>query len=348
MVDLEVTSPVRVSEALAAEQRDEAEAMARAVAESRGPDGVRAALLPFVARHLYDYGHGAIFLTKAVELSRRFPNTAVEVLAAVTAMLAWATADTSLPPFAATREALGRVMEMKLAEGGELAGRPAYEAEVLAGEREAVAATLDRLGAGAAPEAVLRAVAHAAARRLARFDPAWEQRLDVEVNVLDVTHAVTFAEAALVLAQHAEPLHAARLAVLAAGFGGKLRRADAAAPPARGRAAGTLAEAAAARDVERALAVAAELDAGGRRDAYRELAPFAALDAAVRPILYAHTVKVTEALSRLEAADPEADGAYLEALVAYMVPHRPESRARRIAHVARTFLDDGRPPEGLY
>jgi hypothetical protein len=68
----------------------------------------------------------------------------------------------------------------------------------------------------------------------------------------------------------------------------------------------------------------------------------------VRPIFYAHTVKNSEALRRLEAADPEADGAYLRALVAYLVPRRPERRFARVAHVARRFLSDGRPPEGLY
>jgi hypothetical protein len=68
----------------------------------------------------------------------------------------------------------------------------------------------------------------------------------------------------------------------------------------------------------------------------------------VRPIFYAHTVKMTEALRRLDEADPQADGAYLEALVAFMVPPRPEHRPRRTAAVAAQFLRDGRPPEGLY
>ena len=126
--------------------------------------------------------------------------------------------------------------------------------------------------------------------------------------------------------------------MIAAGFTGKLRRADAAQPLAATRAEGTLVEAAAARDVGRALAIAAELDAGARRAAYRELAPFAALDAAVRPIFYAHTVKTTEALRRLDEADAEADGLYLEALLVYLVPVRPENRARRTAAVARKFL----------
>ncbi|WP_437289422.1 Rieske 2Fe-2S domain-containing protein [Sorangium sp. So ce406] len=368
IADFELDEPEKVSEALAAERRDEAEARMRELIEVRGTAGARRALLPFVAQHLHDYGHGAIFLSKALELAERFSSAADEVLAASTVQLAWATADTSLPPFAATRAALARVAELPLPapEGAaapaaplDPAERAAFEAEVLAGERQAVEATARWLARGAGPLALLGAIGHAAAVRLARFDPAWEQRLDAEVGVLDVTHAVTFAEAAAALGRDALPREAAQLAVLAAGFVGKLRSADAAAPdaatpslaapaPTPRASGGALLEAAAARDVGGALAIARQLDGEGRRRAFAELAPFAALDAAVRPIFTAHAVKTLEALQRLESSDPRPDGAYLEALLAYLVPVRRELHVRRIAAVARKFMSDGRPPEGLY
>ncbi|XYI00208.1 Rieske 2Fe-2S domain-containing protein [Sorangium sp. So ce1128] len=377
IADFELDEPEKVSEALAAERRDEAEARMRELVEVRGAAGARRALMPFVAQHLHDYGHGAIFLAKALELAGRFSAAADEVLAASTVQLAWATADTSLPPFAATRAALARVAELPLSgpEGAaasaasaypraaapaglspaplDPAERAAFEAEVLAGERPAVEATVRWLARGAGPLALLGAIGHAAALRLARFDPAWEQRLDAEVGVLDVTHAVTFAEAAAALGRESLPREAAQLAVLAAGFVGKLRAADvahAAAPPGAAARApgGTLLQAATARDVGGALAIARELDAGGRRRAFAELAPFAAFDAAVRPIFTAHAVKTLEALQRLESSDPQPDGAYLEALLTYLVPVRRELHARRIAAVARKFMSDGRPPEGLY
>jgi nitrite reductase/ring-hydroxylating ferredoxin subunit len=342
-----------VADALAAERRDEAEARVREITEARGPEAAVEALLPFLARHLYEYGHGAIFTAKALELARRFPAAASELMGAVTVTLAWATAETSLPPFAATRAALARLGETRLPEGE---GRPvgdrrAYEAAVLAGESQAAQATVEALAGGCSPMALLRAVGHAAAVRLRRFDRAWERRLDAEVGVLDVSHAVTFTEAAIALAgeRGATARQAAQLAVIAAAFVGKLRKADAADPVhAAESAGGDLRSAAAARDVGRALAAVRGLDAAGRAAAYAEIAPFAALDAAVRPIFYAHTVKNTEALRRLDAGDPEADGAYLEALVSYIVPVRPENRARRQAAVATKFLRDGRPPEGLY
>jgi nitrite reductase/ring-hydroxylating ferredoxin subunit len=350
LTDLDGKDTGPVFEALVAERRDEAEARVRAIAEHRGPDAAAAALLPFVARHLYDYGHGAIFLAKALELGRRFPVAAVELFAAVTVMLGWATAETSLPPFAATREALARLGDLALGTAP-LRDRAGLEQAVLAGEREAVDAALARLGEGCDPTLLLRAIGRAAAVRTARFDAAWEQRLDAEVGVLDVTHTVTFVESAIALtAGHADRARsAAQLAVLAAGFTGKLRHADAKEPPrAAPGARGSLLEAARSRDVARALGVVAGMDAAARRAAYDEVAPFAAFEAAVRPIFYAHTVKMTEALRRLEAADPEGGSAYLEALVAYLVPVRPEHRPRRTAAVAVKFMKDGRPPEGLY
>ncbi|WP_437678750.1 Rieske (2Fe-2S) protein [Sorangium sp. So ce131] len=362
LADFEHDDPAKVSEALAAERREEAEARMRELVEVRGAAGARRALLPFLVQHLYDYGHGAIFLSKAIELTGRFPAAAEEVLAASTVQLAWATADTSLPPFAATRAALARLAESSspgpAGSGGaapaplDPAERAAFEAEVLAGERPAAEAAVRWLERGVAPLVLLGAVGHAAAVRLARFDAAWEQRLDAEVTVLDVTHAVTFAEAAAALGREALPREAAQLAVLAAAFVGRLRDADAAAPPAppapTPRPPGTLLQAVQARDVGGALAIARELDAGGRLRAYADLAPFAAFDAAVRPIFTAHAVKTLEALRRLESADPQPDGAYLEALLAYLAPARRELHVRRIAAVARKFMRDGRPPEGLY
>ena len=202
MVEVDASETALVGEALAAERRDEAEARVREIVESRGPDGAAAALLPFVARHLYDYGHGAIFTAKALELARRFPAVASEVMGAVTVTLAWATAETSLPPFAATRAALAQLAETRLPEGEArpLADRPGYEAAVLAGEAPAAQATVARLAEGCAPVTLLRAIGHAAAARLRRFDRSWERRLDAEVGVLDVSHAVTFTEAAIALA----------------------------------------------------------------------------------------------------------------------------------------------------
>jgi hypothetical protein len=222
---------------------------------------------------------------------------------------------------------------------------------VLENEKEALAATATLLERGASPRELLRVLGRAAAERTARFDAAWEERLDAEVGVLDVTHTLTFVEACLVLSEGApEPL-VRQMAFAAAGFIGKVRRGDAPQRAVIAAESGSLEELVAAvqaRDVGRARALARGLTGPQRLDAYRRLAPFFALDMATRPIFVAHGVKMAEALYRLEQADPEHGSGYLDALLAFAVPRRPERRLRRVAHVAKTFLADGRPPEGLY
>ena len=421
---VEPLDPARLCDALIHERREEAEARVRAITRAHGGARAAAALVPFLARHLYDYGHGAIFVAKAAELADRFPAIAEDVLGSVVVTLAWATAETSLPPFTATRAAVARLDALPAAGEGLLAKRsdfsgsaavglaldgstlgasavgPAldgsalgasavglaldgsplgasagglaldgsalgasagglaldgsaraeYERAVLSGEAAAANATVDLLAHGFDPRAILRAVAHAAAERIRRFDVAWEGRTDAEVGVLDVTHTFTFAESAIALAMHAEPRDVARLAVLAAAFVGKVRAGDREdlSDPAPRTSAPDLASAVEARDAGRAIAIARAMSADERRAAYASLAPFAALDAATRPIFYAHTVKNTEAFHRLDRADPHSDATYLVALLSYIVPPRRELRLRRVAAVAHKFLADGRPPEGLY
>lgn len=346
--------PPLARDALLNERRDEAEARIRAIARDQGAAAATAALVPFLARHLLDYGHGAIFTAKAAELAARFPAAAEDLFGALAVSLSWATAETALPPFTATRAALDRLSSIASAGEGphEIDGpeRATYEADVLSGEAAAASATVDALSRGASPRSLLRAIAHAAATRISRFDDTWEARADAEVTILGVTHTLTFAESALALCASASPSDAARFAVLAAAFTGKVRAADRPdlSDPAPRAPAPDLLSAVTARDPGRAIAIAREMSPSERRDAYAQLAPFAALDAAVRPIFYAHTIKNTEALHRLDRADPLSSPTYLIALLSYVTPTRRELRPRRTAHIARKFLSDARPPEDLY
>ncbi len=342
-----------ISDALVAERREEAEARVRAITVALGANAAANALLPFLSRHLYDYGHSAIYTAKALELSRRFPTIAADIFAALAVSLAWATAETALPPFSATRDALEHLGSF---DGGggtvdfDPAERATFEATVLSGEGAAANATVEHLRRGVAPRTLLTAVAHAAAERISRFDAAWERRVDAEVSILDVTHTMTFAEAALALTEGAAPQQAARFAVLAAAFVGKVRHGDRdnIADPKPFTNAPDLKAALDARDPGAALALALEMSPTERRAAYAEIAPFAAFDASVRPIFYAHTVKCTEAAYRLDLADPFTDATYLRAVLSHIVPRRLEWGPRRLAAVATKFLKDGRPPEGLY
>jgi hypothetical protein len=135
--------------------------------------------------------------------------------------------------------------------------------------------------------------------------------------------------------------------VLAAGFVGKLHRADRA-EARRLTAETSFDEALARRDADAAISAFDAMDASRRAGLFRELRPFAAFEAAVRPISVMHAIKTTEALARLAAVDPEAERVYLEALVHLLVPRWRERFDRRAAAIAGRFLRDGRPPDALY
>lgn len=346
----------RIVDHLVREERADAEIATRFVVRSLGVDAAFAALAPFLGRHLYDYGHAAIFLTKARELARRYPAAAEELLASCAVGFGWATAETSLPPFTATRQALAALpIERKDGERTEF-DRGAYETAVLESERTAIAATVTLLSQGVPAALLLRAAGAAAAERLARFDETWAHRVDADTGVLDVTHLVTFVEAALAILSalgSAEDALADRFAVQAAGFIGKLRKsdrqdaADMEESPASGSAA-DFARAVELRDAELALRLGRGLGADAIEEVFTRVAPFAAFEAACRSIFVAHAVKVTEALWRLSKADPERSGTYLAALGHYLATRWPEGRAQRTAAIARKFIADGKPPEGFY
>jgi hypothetical protein len=341
--------------ALEGEQRAEAEGRARHLAALDPELAITRGLLPFVRRALYDYGHGAVFAGKAVEIIRAFPDLGETTAAALTVALGWATNETALPEWSATREGIARgsMIDKVGTTPFDARARAAFEEEILLGEKEAVHATLESIARGIDVADVLVAIGHAAAIRLGRFDLAWTRKDDANVGFLDVTHAVTCTRAMQelwVLDPRPENLS---LAVIAASFVGKLRKAD---DPEAPRPDAFVGDARAARLVEavrahepaRSRAMVARMGRATRLEAYRALAPYAAFEAAVRPIFLAHTIKVTEAMYRMEIDDPREKGAYLDALVRFLATDVPERNFARTAAIAKKFLTDGRPPERLY
>jgi nitrite reductase/ring-hydroxylating ferredoxin subunit len=344
-----------VSDALESEERTAAEGRARHLASLDPERAIAKGLLPFIGRALYDYGHGSIYAGKAVEIVRAFPDLGETTVAAITTMLGWATRETTLPEWSATREGIARgaMIDRVGTTPFDALARAAFEEQVLAGEKEAVHATLESIARGIDVADVLVAVGHAAAIRLGRFDLAWTRKDEAAIGFLDVTHAVTCARSMQELWPLDPRPENLSLAVIAASFVGKLRKADdpEAPPPdafvGDARAA-RLVEAVRAHEPARARAMVARMGRATRLEAYRALAPYAAFDAAVRPILLAHTIKVTEAMYRMEIDDPREKGAYLDALVRYLATSVPERAFARTASIAKKFLADGRPPKGLY
>ncbi|MFK7984516.1 MAG: Rieske (2Fe-2S) protein [Sandaracinaceae bacterium] len=331
--------------ALEAEQRAEAEGIARRIARDGSiVDAVRNGLAPWLSRDLTDYGHGVIFTLKALELTRRYPSVAEEVFAALVVTLGWSTFDSALPGWGATHQGIAEA-----SAGGEapVPARPYLDA-VLDSERSAVRACLNALDRGAHPNTLLRLSARAAAVRLGRFDDAWEGRTDAPVTALSVSHALTFAEAALSLP--CSRADRARFAVQSAAFVGKLRQADRTTPGPRELGAGDLPSALRDRDLTAALHASNSVPLGAFASA---LAEHALHRAYVRPIFATHAVKTAEACFRLERLDPEGRDAYRRALLTLVVPRRPERFSHRTAAIAARFVADpadggGRPPPGLY
>jgi len=330
-------TPSDVRDALNEERREDAEAVARHLArEGRFDALIDEGLVPWLAQDLCGYGHGAIFTLKARELASALDDPAItEALAATLVVsLGWQTIESALPGWKATHRGI-----REATAGGDDPVDDGYAPAVLGSEREAVAACLARLAAGVSPRALLVAGARAAAIRVSRFDDAWQRRVDAPVTVLDVSHLLTFAEAAIGLS--GDGPGRAELAVQVAGFVGKLAAGDGAkTEPTVG---GTLERALAERDLAGALGADASAD-----DFYGALAEHSLHDAFVRPIFAAHAIKTTEAARRLEALDPEGAAAYRAALCTVVVPRRPERFFERQARVASAFLETGRPPPGLY
>jgi nitrite reductase/ring-hydroxylating ferredoxin subunit len=344
-----------VTDALGRGAPGEAEGRIRALGALDAERAIARGVIPFLRRGLLDYGHGAIFTGKAVEVVRAFPALGEAACASLAVMLSEATNETALATWSATREAVARssMIDRVGATPIDAQARATYETQVLAGEREAVTATLELVARGFDVAGVLRAIGHAAAMRMRRFDLAWTRRLDASVGFLDVTHAVTCARAMQELWALDPRVENVPLAVLAASFVGKLRSADDPDPrppdafvgDAR---ASRLVDAVRAREPARARAITARIDRATRLEAYRGLAPFAAFEAAVRPVYLAHAVKTTEALYRMEIDDPREGAAYLDALVRYLGTPLPERSFFRTASMAKQAVGGGKPPEGLY
>ncbi|MEM9196147.1 MAG: Rieske (2Fe-2S) protein, partial [Myxococcota bacterium] len=329
-------------DALQREAVDEAEAIVRGLSTDRREEAIHG-VVAFLSTDLIAYGHGAIYLLKALELAWRFPSAADDLLASATVSAGWGTRETALPPFRYTHRALESWREAP--GSGSIANESDYLHAVLEGERSAVDATRAALKDGASAVELLRLSGRAAAHRLRAYDPTWEKRDDVAVTVLDVSHAVTFAEAAQALLPFAEGAAAGRLALQAAAFVGKLEHAGPDRSTSAARSDMSLDDALAHRDENAARGALRDVPVDA---AFRRLRPFAALDAAVRPIFIAHTIKTTEALHRMAAKDPRAERTYLDACLHMIVPRLRERFHRRNAKLATKFVADGRPPAGLY
>lgn len=272
-----------------------------------GPDDMRSWFVGAVSDHHLSFGHYAIYLQKAFSL---LDHLGAERAAAVLAPLAFGivhgTREDTLPYFR-TAAAAVRSADLDALAGaadrrdtGWVDEGDALRRAILDGPEPPVSAAADAVRAGAGVEGLLDVVVLAASERLLRHDPS-EDAAPTDFGWLDITHVMTYADAAR-WAWRAEPgPDAARLAlwtVLMAHDSGRAERRRVRAPavtvlpePVSGDLRGAVEGGAAADAVAVALGMPA--DAAGAA-----LERAALSDLAGSFIISAHLVKTARAARR--------------------------------------------------
>ncbi len=188
--------------AVESEQLDVAQALVRgAIHDGRTAADLRPWFTAVASDHLLSYGHGAIYCQKAFELLD---------------LIGWDRADTVLPHLVptivyGTREDVLPYTRpfMKALAGTDLdalAGRPVDDhwhddgtllTTLLGNDRRAIVpAVADALHHGAGVDGVLDVVVETVGERMMRYDPAGELDLLDDFGWLDITHGLTYANAA--------------------------------------------------------------------------------------------------------------------------------------------------------
>jgi nitrite reductase/ring-hydroxylating ferredoxin subunit len=187
-----------------AERLEPAQALVRgALAHGAGADELRPWFTEVVTDHLLSYGHGAIYAQKAFQLLERLGwDRADTVLPHLVPTLVYGTREDTLPY---ARLFLRGVERLDLRALAERAGEPdptwvddgRLLTALLGSDRtEAALATGAALGAGASLDAVLDVVTAAVSERLLRYDVAGERDFHDDFGWLDITHGLTYANAA--------------------------------------------------------------------------------------------------------------------------------------------------------
>ncbi|MCB9746194.1 MAG: Rieske (2Fe-2S) protein [Alphaproteobacteria bacterium] len=356
----------RLRERVEAEDVAGAEALVRGAVEGGwGRDVLEPWFLRLCSDHFLSFGHPLIYSTKAFDLLDQAGwDLAPEVLGGLIGRVVNATREDLLPAWRAwSRRVAELTPHLEALYNRQVRGGPAWwDREGLIGvlldgkPAAALDALLRRVEEGVALTDLVGALSAAAAERVLRFDPAVDQRPDVQEGWLDVTHVLTFTHAvreALARAPHPELL---RLLLQSARFINHAKVLDL--PPerrprptagARGEPAAAL-EAVTRGAAEEAMGEALAALQGGRGAALEaRLLAHALRGAATLPIFCAHEVKTLIAAfaeTRELEGEPGAERPALAAVRFMAGPVRERSLESLVVD-ARGFVEEGRVPERL-
>lgn len=172
-----------------------------------------------VSRHHYNYGHGAIYTQKVFELIERIPDVSELLLTELALTLVYGTREDTLPYMRKADRAISAVDLESLASATHDAswgGGDVLVNTLLDAADAPIDDLVEGVLAGGGVEGLLNVVSIAASHRLLRFDLAIERNRSVEFGWLDITHALTYVNAARWAWAQAPGPDAARLALLTA------------------------------------------------------------------------------------------------------------------------------------
>ncbi len=221
--------------ALAEERVDDGCALALGLdASSMVADIGRAWLRPWLSAKLWDGGRLISCVEDALALiavAQREGDVALarELLAATVRSAGFAVAESDLPGWRTTRQA---ILDQRSARGDgadELRDEGELTLELLGSEAQALRAVRRALDSGVAARALVRPLVHAAVERVARYDVRWSRRATVHpICALDVGVAVRMTRSMLDASLTGRAAVAPTL--MTAGLLGKLRRTTVDAP----------------------------------------------------------------------------------------------------------------------
>ena len=340
---------IDIAEAIAAEDVDAAMAAVVGALHAGMPaSAIRSRFIHAASSHHYDYGHGAIYTQKAFELVDRIGwEHAIGVLPHLAAALAWGTREDTLPYMRkAQRTIIAADLSAMAAAPDRRTTRWRSDETVTAllDDHDApIAACVESVIAGGGVEGLLDAVTLAASHRLLRHD------LDVEFDHaepfgwLDITHALTYSNAARWAWRTDPGEHTARLALYAAWLahdsGRSERRHGGYTTPTWQPAVADIRTA--VRRLDSDVAVAAAL-ASTVDDVHDQLTRAALDDRSGAFIVVAHLVKTAHAA----ADEARATGSMLPLAAAARFIAAPRMERFVAASVAESidFVTTGHPP----
>lgn len=186
------------------EHLEPAQALLRgAIGAGQSADEIRPWFTDVVSDHLLSYGHGAIYAQKAFQLLERIGwDRADTVLPYLVPTITYGTREDKLPYMTLFHRGVAQLDLAQLAgaaddHDGSWADDGRLMTALLGSDRmEAALAAGASIRAGAGLDAILDVVVSAVSERMLRYDPAGEFEFHDDFGWLDITHGLTYANAA--------------------------------------------------------------------------------------------------------------------------------------------------------